>query len=180
MSTSIRSFRQLIARISNSKHRHVLRQFNLAQRATGRPQSVVKLAQALGLDVDMVDLDRGQSGFLKPDTFAESGYCIVVNRHDGIRRRRFTVLHEIMHFLLHTDLDDPLAEGSARDLSERQFYTADQLAQEKEANQSAAVLLFGEGVLSAAMSHFQGDTRKVADSFGVSETVVKKGVQHRL
>lgn len=179
MERKIHSFRQLIARVKSAEDRNELRKFNLAQR-TGQPQSVVALARALGLDVDLVDLRRGESGFLKTDPFAESGYCIVVNSRDNIRRRRFTVLHEIMHFLLHTDRTDPLAQGSARDLSERNFYTAEELVQEREANQGAAVLLFGEGVLSSALSHFNGDISQVAKSFGVSEAVVRKGIENKL
>jgi Zn-dependent peptidase ImmA (M78 family) len=180
MAERINYFRQLIAKVDSSEHRNILRKFNLGQRVSGKPQSVVALARALGLDVDLVELERGQSGFLKPDTFAESGYCIVVNRHHSVRRRRFTVLHEIMHFLFHTDHSDPLAEGSARDLSDRHFYRADELIQEREANQGAAVLLFGEGVLSCAMAHFGGDIPAVARSFGISEIVVRKGLKHRL
>lgn len=68
------------------------------------PVQVTALAEALGLSVwEDEDLPAGVSGKLFQDDFnsGPSGYSIVVRASDPYVRRRFTVAHEIGHFVLH-------------------------------------------------------------------------------
>jgi Zn-dependent peptidase ImmA (M78 family) len=59
------------------------------------------LARALGLDVVVATLPLNISGLIKPD--GNDGYVIHVNRFEPKDRQRFTIAHEIAHYLLHKD-----------------------------------------------------------------------------
>lgn len=168
----MRSLRDLFSKLpADGKLRHALRQFNLAPGRLGKAVSVKALAEALGLDVHQVDLPKGMAGRLVPDPFSDSGYAIEVNRHHSVRSRRFTVLHEIGHFLLHADATDPLADAMLLSRSDDEFYF-DQ-TQEREANDVADVLLFGDGALAAAVSLYRGDVENLAKYFGVTENMIR-------
>jgi Zn-dependent peptidase ImmA (M78 family) len=59
------------------------------------------LAQALGLRVVLASLPMNISGSIQPDP--EGGFVIKVNRFESKERQRFTIAHEISHYLLHRD-----------------------------------------------------------------------------
>lgn len=66
------------------------------------PVRVGALAKALGLKVVVAALPMNISGLIQPDPEAD-GYLIKVNRFEPKARQRFTIAHEIAHFLLHRD-----------------------------------------------------------------------------
>lgn len=68
------------------------------------PVRVGRLAGDLGLSVSAATLRTGVSGEIRPDQNSPSGFTIRVNRHENKYRQRFTVAHEISHFLLHRNL----------------------------------------------------------------------------
>jgi IrrE N-terminal-like domain len=59
------------------------------------------LAAELGLEVFKSTLNPGISGLIEPSSSASSGYRIKLNRFESPERQRFTLAHEIAHFLLH-------------------------------------------------------------------------------
>lgn len=65
------------------------------------PVQVGALAKSLGLKVVVAALPLNISGLIKPD--ADGNYIIKVNRFEPKVRQRFTIAHEIAHFLLHRD-----------------------------------------------------------------------------
>src|SRR5690606_24871421 len=65
------------------------------------PVRVGALAKALGLKVVVAALPLKISGLIEPD--ADGGYVIKVNRFEPKERQRFTIAHEIAHYLLHRD-----------------------------------------------------------------------------
>lgn len=78
------------------EHMEILEQF------TGEvPVRVGALAKALGLKVVLAALPMNVSGLIKPDD--DGGFVIKVNRFEPKHRQRFTIAHEIAHFLLHRD-----------------------------------------------------------------------------
>lgn len=167
----MKSLRELFKRLPNDgKLRHTLRNFNIGMMRPGRIQSVKELAEALGLDVYQVDMSTRMAGRLVSDSFSQSGFAIEVNRQHSVESRRFTVLHEIGHFLLHTDQQDPLFDPLHLNRGEDEFYV--DLVQEREANDVADILLFGDGALEAALSLHGGDLKTVARYFGVSAAVL--------
>lgn len=65
------------------------------------PVKLGRLAADLGLEVFKSTLKPGISGLIEPSETAPSGFCIKINRHEPINRQRFTLAHEIAHFVLH-------------------------------------------------------------------------------
>ncbi len=98
---------------------------------TELPVKLGALAKELGIVVKGSTLSPGISGEIGPHADAEAGFQIRINRHDTKARQRFTLAHEIAHFLLHRDLigagvrDDMLFRSS---LSNRVEAEANRLA----------------------------------------------------
>ncbi|MCV3737714.1 ImmA/IrrE family metallo-endopeptidase [Rhizobium sp. TRM96647] len=65
------------------------------------PVRIGDLAKSFGIDVKLSTLDVGISGMIHPDN---GRYKIVINKHEPEYRRRFTLAHELSHFILHRDL----------------------------------------------------------------------------
>lgn len=93
------------------------------------PIKVGAIAKAFGIDVKKSTLAAGISGEIKE---TEEGVTIRVNRHDAKERQRFTLAHEIAHFLLHRD---KIGDGITDDILYRSGLSD---AQEAQANRLAA------------------------------------------
>ncbi|MBV7379369.1 ImmA/IrrE family metallo-endopeptidase [Maritimibacter dapengensis] len=153
--------------------RDALRSFNLHPAVDGKARSVKALAEKLGFFVEQVEMPEGTTGRLVKDAFSPNGYCIEVNRRHSVQARRWAVLHEIGHFLLHADHNDPFAADMAFDASGFEFYLEEDLVKEREANEFAEVLLFGDGALEAAYGFYCGNLERICHHFGVSERVLR-------
>lgn len=64
------------------------------------PVKIGEMARALGLDVVVAPLPLNISGSIEP---RDDSFVIKVNRYEPKARQRFTIAHEIAHFLLHRD-----------------------------------------------------------------------------
>lgn len=133
------------------------------------PVKLSSLAKQLGLRVVASTLPPGISGEIRPSS---NGFTIAVNRHDSSRRQRFTVAHEIAHFLLHRDQigsgisDDVLYRSSLSDW------------REAEANRLAAEILLPRAKLESRMVALGNVDRaqlvsSLAAEFDVSEVAMK-------
>jgi Zn-dependent peptidase ImmA (M78 family) len=136
-----------------------------------RLPSVKVLAEELGFDVSLELLPSGVRGRLERDPFAQNGYRIVVNSADDVIVRRWTVLHELVHYFLHRR-DDPFAAALHR-AGSGYFYDEDELKEEREANEFTEALVFGDGRLEAAVGLWGSDTERLSRYLGVSEAAVK-------
>ena len=96
------------------------------------PVKLSSIAAEMGVTVKSATLDAGISGEIKS---FENSYLIRVNRHDVKERQRFTVAHELAHFLLHRD---KIGDGIVDDVLYRSSLS-DNL--EAEANRLAADIL---------------------------------------
>lgn len=67
------------------------------------PVRLGALAAEFGLEVFRSSLKPDISGLIEPSATALSGYRIRLNRHETPERQRFTLAHEIAHYLLHRD-----------------------------------------------------------------------------
>src|SRR5438105_3870285 len=109
----------------------------IVKRQIQPPVNVRALAADFGVNVWESDLGSKISGKLFRDTEhgGSSGYSILINAKEPYVRRRFTVAHELAHFLLHREMVKRLG-GLTEDI----FYRADGLNgwQEMEANRLAA------------------------------------------
>ncbi|OJF97605.1 ImmA/IrrE family metallo-endopeptidase [Pararhizobium antarcticum] len=70
------------------------------------PINVVGLANRLGIKVYEADWPSTISGKIQKDREkgGHSGFAIFVNKSHSRNRRRFTIAHEVAHFVLHEDL----------------------------------------------------------------------------
>lgn len=67
------------------------------------PVKLAAMADELGLEVFRSPLKPNVSGLIEPSESARSGFRIRINRHEMAERQRFTLAHEIGHFMLHRD-----------------------------------------------------------------------------
>ncbi|MAL99671.1 MAG: hypothetical protein CL583_14610 [Alteromonadaceae bacterium] len=133
------------------------------------PVKVGEIAQSLGLIVKRSTLSAGISGEIRS---ADSGYVIRVNRHDVKARQRFTVAHEISHYLLHRDL---IGDGIVDDILYRSSLSD---AREAEANRLAADIvmpwrLIDEFLRAHQDLHIEQRIEKLAGAADVSTTAIK-------
>jgi IrrE N-terminal-like domain len=134
------------------------------------PVNVTEMAEALGLNVwEDEDLPAGVSGklFRDPENGGAEGFSIVVRASDAFVRRRFTVAHEIGHFVLHRD-----RIGSS--LTDDAMYRSNLSSwEEVEANQFAAKILMPTVLLSHYIGLHGKDAKVLAGLFEVSEAAMK-------
>ncbi|RYY22857.1 MAG: ImmA/IrrE family metallo-endopeptidase [Sphingomonadales bacterium] len=105
----------------------------IARHQEDAPVKVGAIAADLGVKVVISDLPLAVSGMLVLDNDDRKTWTIKVNRHEHRNRQRFTIAHEIAHFVLHRDVignelvDDTFYRSG---LSERREYEANALAAE--------------------------------------------------
>jgi Zn-dependent peptidase ImmA (M78 family) len=133
------------------------------------PVRLSELAKAFGVRVKAATLAPGISGEIRPE---DGHFVIRINRHDPAKRQRFSVAHELAHFLLHADqigngiTDDVLYRSS---LSDRR---------EAQANRLAADILMPDNLVrqqvEAAYEKGVGDlVLFLAEEFAVSEAAMR-------
>lgn len=106
------------------------------------PVDLRAIAKDLGVPVKAATLAVGKSGEIRPD--GADGFVIRVNRHDSPGRQRFTVAHELAHFLLHRPL---IGNG----ISDDALYRSNQSdSVEAEANRMAAEMVMPAALVSEA------------------------------
>lgn len=131
------------------------------------PVNVAALAEALDLDVAFEDMEDAVSAMLSVE---DKNANIVVNAGHPENRQRFSIAHEIGHFMLHVSEDEHL-------FVDRAFYrdqasSVGESRQEIEANAYAAALLMPARLIEEALPD-ELDTElyfdDLAEKFEVSE-----------
>lgn len=135
----------------------------------GFPVKLSSLAREFGLKVVASTLPPGISGEIRP---SGSGFTISVNRHDSSRRQRFTVAHEIAHYLLHKD---QIGDGISDDVLYRSSLSD---WREAEANRLAAEILLPREAVNSKVQESHGLSEGemvslLAGEFGVSEIAIR-------
>jgi Zn-dependent peptidase ImmA (M78 family) len=113
------------------------------------PVDVVRIATGLGLEIQKKRAEEGLSGFLLREGGASP--VIAVNCDEHPNRQRFTIAHEIGHFLLHTNPHLHVDRGYMVKLRDTKSSEGTDL-EEKEANLFAAELLMPEHFVSRDVS----------------------------
>lgn len=95
------------------------------------PVKLGEIARELGLEVFRSPLPPSVSGMIKPSDRVEGAYEIKLNKYEVAERQRFTLAHELAHFLLHkhdirAGVIDNIMYRSA--LTSRKEYEANRLA----------------------------------------------------
>jgi hypothetical protein len=152
--------------VTESQARSVIARFQGAA-----PVDVTGLAEALGLSVweSEVDLPEGISGKLFRDPYSggSEGFSIIVRGSDPYVRKRFTVAHEIAHFVLHRDA---IGESLADDELYRSGLST---RQEAQANRFAADILMPRRLIVDCIRRFGDDAQTLASVFKVSEAAMR-------
>jgi hypothetical protein len=135
------------------------------------PVNVTGIAEALGLNVweSDTELPPGVAGkiFKDPISGGSEGFSIVVRESDPYVRRRFTVAHEIAHFVLHRDQIGDL-------LTDDELYRSGlSSTQESEANRFAADILMPMHLVAQYIKRFGSDPQVLAPLFKVSEAAMR-------
>ena len=131
------------------------------------PVKIIKLANELGISVYSTSFKNDISGaILKKD----NKYIIYVNEKDNKNRQRFTIAHEIAHFLLHEDrIGDNLT-----DIPDGIMYRS-RLSNiyEKQANRLASEILIPFKLLRNLLLENITDISKLANLFEVSKEAIR-------
>jgi Zn-dependent peptidase ImmA (M78 family) len=100
------------------------------------PVKLGKLARELGVsDIKVSSMRTGVSGQIMREG---SHYVIRINRNEARERQRFTIAHELAHFLLHRDIIDRSPDG----ITDNVLYRSGEPEQiEYDANRLAADLV---------------------------------------
>ena len=126
------------------------------------------LAKDLGLSVYKVDGWKDDlSGMIKREIDGRStSYSIYVNKNHPTTRRRFTIAHEIAHFLLHKDF---INDGIVDDGLYRSGLPS---AIETEANNLAAAILMPWNLINEAMKDGHSTIPLLAKALNVSKSTM--------
>lgn len=134
------------------------------------PVRLPNLARELGVPVKSATLAPGISGEIRPND--GNGFVIRVNRHDAHVRQRFTVAHELAHFLLHSE---NIGDGIEDDILYRSTLSD---RREQEANRLAADILMPDQLVqneynAARENGIEDIVLHLAGRFGVSEAAMR-------
>lgn len=133
------------------------------------PVKLGAIAGELGLSVKVSTLSSGVSGEIKK---VKSGYEVRVNKHEIKERQRFTLAHEISHYLLHEDL---IGDGISDTILYRSSLS-DTL--EAQANRLAADILMPVDIVAAKLVEYSSESEvqryeKIAKDLCVSTSALK-------
>jgi Zn-dependent peptidase ImmA (M78 family) len=129
------------------------------------PVEVVPLANRLGIRVYNAPWPNEISGKIQKDNErgGSSGFAIFVNKSHPQTRRRFTVAHEIAHYVLH---ERKIGDGIFDDAMYRSGLPH---REEVQANELAADILMPKSKLLECIEVLGADVAVLADHFSVSK-----------
>lgn len=132
-----------------------------------KPVPLGALATELGVEVRLSALRPGESGSIE----MENGrFVIKINRHETRERQRFTLAHEIAHYLLHRDLIR--ADGKISDTVLYRSGQPDRI--EFEANRLAADLIMPDELIKADLSRIGSSLTEEAIEYLAGEWQVSR------
>lgn len=127
------------------------------------PLDVERLVDALGIRLVREPMDDDRSGYVQRRRF---GWVIGVNSLQHPRRQRFTIAHELAHYVLH--------RSEKNDFQDRTFFRGAVVdPMEREANRFAGELLMPEIEFRSAVDSGVRDLSKLADRFGASTLAIQ-------
>lgn len=145
------------------------------------PQSIVGLAESIGVGVIEVDLKDGQLAYLEErrELGTPTGYVIFVHKDLPINEKRWAVAHELGHYFLHRDRREGTFDTQVHLQRDKlQYWLLEN--EEEEADRFAEDIFFDEGALEAFVSLHGADSRLLATKvFGVPEHRVESAIRFR-
>lgn len=137
------------------------------------PVQIVKLAQSFNIEVYKVsDMKSDISGAIVNEN---GNYIIYTNENEPKNRRRFTIAHELAHYILHKDIIDNDLNGNLTDAKGSggiMYLSKLSTIFEKDANKLAAEILMPlEKVKELYLKY--NDIKKLSNEFAVSEQAMR-------
>lgn len=152
-------------------------EFEILNKATDNvPVDVDLLAKALDLELKYTSLDDEISGMI--ERLSDDRFRIVVNSNHAKTRQRFTIAHEIAHYMLHRNLiGDGITDNKAYRSADKGQYSNSRVGsrQEAEANKLAATILMPLEPVKKLRQILSGinDPSVIAEVLGVSTQAYK-------
>jgi len=132
------------------------------------PVKLGGLAKELGIVVKRSStIPRHVSG--KITRLPTGVYEIKINKYESLERQRFTLAHELAHFLLHRNEIDRLGEIADNVL----YRSGASETIEYEANRLAAQIIIPEEAINECQQAIGKNVDQLAKEFGVSKTVME-------
>jgi Zn-dependent peptidase ImmA (M78 family) len=130
------------------------------------PVDLIGIADALGINVweDNINPYSGKI-FLDNVNGGSSGFSIVVNDREPLPRKRFTIAHEIAHFILHR-------EDVLNGIEETLYRGGLSGPKETEANKLAADILMPVSLIESLMNQGFRSIEDLAGALAVSQTAI--------
>lgn len=159
-----------------TNYKPYLREMNIIrQHQQQAPVQTVSVANALGINVVQSNYeDTNVSGEITRTGDSASGFTCYVNAAHPVTRRRFTIAHEISHFILHRN---EIGDGIVDDSLYRSWSPSRQdwlsLEREREANELAADILMPMHLLEPLRQKHGNDVKKLAEIFNVSQIAMR-------
>jgi Zn-dependent peptidase ImmA (M78 family) len=138
------------------------------------PINVQKCAEHLDVQVKALELDEDVSGFL---LMKGKSVHIGYNKNNGKQRQRFTIAHELGHYLLHAKDAKLFVDKTEKVLYRDIHSSTGELLKEREANAFAASLLMPQKLLIQEVEKIKNETKekfisRLAKKFDVSEQAI--------
>lgn len=129
------------------------------------PVPMRPMASALGLIIREQNLPDNISGKIEKDW--KGDYVITVNSNHSETRKRFTIAHEIAHYVLHRDLIGEVG------ITDNALYRDGRIGdiRERQANRYAATLLMPKTLVQKAWKEGVRSSASLASRFEVSQAV---------
>ena len=132
------------------------------------PLNIKKVAEKIfGMKICEEDLGKSVSGFL--ERIGEN-WCIYVNKYESDLRKKFTIAHELGHFILHKD--KIIAQGASTP-DQIFFRNDDNNSVEQEANNFASELLMPKDEFIKVIKNGCNTLEKLSEYFGLSTSAVR-------
>ena len=151
-------------------------QFNIVKAFMHQaPVDVENMARALGIRLRKSNLKSSISGMIERQ--GDNEYIITVNENHPLTRQRFTIAHEIGHFIYHKGkMDSPITDNI--------MYRAENnleigRKEESQANSFAANVLMPEPLVRKLVEkHGKKNIDAIADELGVSRQAMKIRIEN--
>jgi Zn-dependent peptidase ImmA (M78 family) len=176
-------------RVRRKYIRAVVEQLLTRHAVRSAPVPVEQLGRALGVEIRLAPTEEPLSGFLLREDQAHRA-IIGVNQAQHRHRQRFTIAHELGHFLLHAGQDlyvDGHAESGLKMSRRDEAASAGTNVEEIEANAFAAELLMPATFLQADLAEAIPRDRldeegldRLLDQLAATYEVSKQALTYRL
>lgn len=138
------------------------------------PIKIEKCAKFLEIELKPMELDDDVSGFLlQKDKSVHIGY----NKNQNKKRIRFTIAHEIAHYILHEKESNLFIDKTEKILFRNLNSSTGEIIQEREANAFAAAVLMPKKLIIEEVHKTKTETKKnfiqkLSKKFDVSEQAI--------